>query len=62
MKRIFFWKRNNPRPVAQLIHGNNLLSKDDIKDKLMEPIEIDNDYATLNELIRRYPCPEEPKK
>jgi hypothetical protein len=56
--RRFFWKRSVPVPVAQIVHGTGPLLAEDHKKKLMEPIEIDDEYVTLKELIRRYPCPE----
>jgi hypothetical protein len=58
MRRRFFWKRDIPRPVAQLVYGDGPLLAEDHKKKLMDPIEITDDYITLKELIRRYPCPE----
>jgi hypothetical protein len=61
MKRRFFWKLDLPKPVPQIVHGDGPLLAEDHKKKLMEPIEIENDYVTLKELIRRYPCPKVPE-
>jgi len=58
MKRRFFWKKTLTNPVAQITHGDGPLLAEDYKKKLMEPILIEDDYVTLEELIRRYPCPE----